>query len=583
MKEQVYHPTQPARKERPFLPRMNDGGILARFGELRERVLSVRRGWKVFSFRGSRSGVIQVIEHSSSRRPRMALFFVLFALLVSVLAISCLNGSLFGQTPFLLASSVGMVPLVCLWLLTRWWPVGSTNKGKADQGEKAPQALEEMVPGLVQRYRQALLNDGSLTKIQNVGMSVPVPVRDMYIRPRVRFKDVYRVQHVQRWQQRLQAYLRLGTQTTQNQSQFREGDPLNLLEQAEYRSCVILGDPGVGKTTFLKYLVLRALGEVATEETERRLGVVPIFLHLRECVSEMGEEEPPDLLQCIGRDLLELRGLAPGERAFSSSTSLVWRRVPEIILEQGYPVLLLLDGLDETFRVAADPKKSYKLVVDAINILAGVKKYTNLRIVVSVRKSTYFQLGEFLRLSDKQRFPEVELLPFRSDDIRHFVSNWWRTEPPAGFDPTDFLTKLDQSPPLRALAGNPLLLQLMISASSKYNFLEDRDRALLSDRCLGCFAVWDESRGIKRAYQLTREDYQILGRVAYHFAKKCQGSFPAEEVLACLKQQEVGDAEDFLRRIAGTSGLLTNTGDGRYRFLFGEFQEHFAAGYLAMQ
>jgi hypothetical protein len=33
MKEHTYSPTQPARKEGSFLPRLKDGGILSRFGE----------------------------------------------------------------------------------------------------------------------------------------------------------------------------------------------------------------------------------------------------------------------------------------------------------------------------------------------------------------------------------------------------------------------------------------------------------------------------------------------------------------------------------------------------------------------
>ncbi|MET0118877.1 MAG: SUMF1/EgtB/PvdO family nonheme iron enzyme [Sedimenticola sp.] len=113
-------------------------------------------------------------------------------------------------------------------------------------------------------------------------------------------------------------------------------------------AAVIVGEPGSGKTTILRFLAHRlATALLAGEKAEEALGIVgdvpiPIFMSLNayaEHVSSLPADAPPE-----ARSLLRFAARYPEYRhAYLNLDEDFFER----ILQSGRPVALLLDGLDE--------------------------------------------------------------------------------------------------------------------------------------------------------------------------------------------------------------------------------------------
>ena len=151
------------------------------------------------------------------------------------------------------------------------------------------------------------------------------------------------------------------------------------LEAVErHEKLLILGKPGAGKTTFLKWLALQCNGGKFNQNR------VPLFVTLKEFAETEGQ---PDLLIFIAKELTEFgieNGLVVGERILQAGRSIV-----------------LLDGLDE------------------------VKAQDHDRVLKTIRKTAEkFDASQFVitcRIAAKEyifeRFTEVEVADFDDDQI----------------------------------------------------------------------------------------------------------------------------------------------------------------------
>ncbi|RLC60169.1 MAG: hypothetical protein DRI80_11300, partial [Chloroflexota bacterium] len=218
----------------------------------------------------------------------------------------------------------------------------------------------------------------------------------------------------------------------------------------EHPRLVVLGDPGSGKSTFLKYLAL-AFAE-GPEATRERLGLdevrLPILIPLNEYALALREEpdlSPTDFLPRYFRRL-GLPDLGP----------LLSR-----VLERGQAALLL-DGLDEV----ASPEERRALAVMVRQLAAA---YPRNRFVVTSRIAGYGAAplgGDFATLT---------IAPFEQEDIRRFAHRWslaYETagregEPPppivqrAEERAEDLIRAITGHPAIERLATNPLLLTIL--------------------------------------------------------------------------------------------------------------------------
>jgi predicted NACHT family NTPase len=183
---------------------------------------------------------------------------------------------------------------------------------------------------------------------------------------------------------------------------------------------MILGQPGAGKTTFLKWLALQC------NEGEFSQNRVPLFITLKEFAEADGQ---PDLLSFIIKQLTEC-GVKNG---------------PEVgarILQAGRSIILL-DGLDE------------------------VRAQDHDRIINTIRHTTqHFDGNQFVitcRIAAKEyifeKFTEVEVADFDDEQIADFADKWFKLKDPV--KAREFPQELADDPGLQELATNPLLLTLL--------------------------------------------------------------------------------------------------------------------------
>jgi predicted NACHT family NTPase len=193
-------------------------------------------------------------------------------------------------------------------------------------------------------------------------------------------------------------------------------------------------------------------------------------------------------------------------------------------------------------------------------------------------------------------FTEVEIADFDDQQIAVFVTKWFELKNPEHTE--SFLRKLQESPRIRELATNPLLLTLMCLNFEESGYFANSRAALYKDGLYVLLKNWDAKRHIERDHvyrQLTpdrKED--LLSQLAYQTFKQGQYIFSEEiakrqisQYIANLPSADTNekhldiDSEAVLKSIEGQHGLLISRAHEIYSFSHLTFQEYFTARQIA--
>ena len=332
------------------------------------------------------------------------------------------------------------------------------------------------------------------------------------------------------------------------------------------RGLVILGDPGSGKTTHLKRLLLACL-KTGPESLGLPAGTIPVFLPLR-----------------------DLEDLNAGVEAFITRT-LDNRNLGmpdgfgKALLERGR-LLLLFDGLDEV----ADPERRAR-VSDWIEDVA--RHRPNCLAVVTCRFAGY---AEAVRLSAE--FLELHLRPLTPEQSDTFIRNWYRvvktSQAPgpaalaeAAEEAERLIVRLREpdfrSARMAEMTRNPLLLANLCLVHYDRKGILPRGRHELYDECIEVLLeLWrrDKRLSVSVSAQVGRV---LLGPVAlWLHGQEGRTRASLRELTPVLeaaisREKWPGDAAAFLRAVRDESGLLTGWGQDHYGFMHLGFQEYLAA------
>ncbi|NJL91929.1 MAG: NACHT domain-containing NTPase, partial [Coleofasciculaceae cyanobacterium SM2_1_6] len=319
----------------------------------------------------------------------------------------------------------------------------------------------------------------------------------------------------------------------------------------EFQKLVVLGKPGAGKTTFMKYLAMSCLAGKFHGE------LVPIFVTLKVYAETKGK---PTLQEYI---FAEFR-----DRDVSEETV-------KRLLKEG-KALILLDGLDE---VKKEHDRRVKQDIDKFS-----RDWLKNRFAITCRIAA--------REYQFEKFTEVEVADFGNGQIKTFVNNWFKgkDEPKAA----RLLEKLKDNEPVQELAKSPLLLTLLCLVFGERNDLPPKRSELYKEGLEVLMKKWDAKRNIEREqiykHLSPQNKEDMLGQIAFNTFVNGEYFFRQEDLqhqikyYICNLPEADGDpevlrvdSEVVLKAIEHHHGLLVERARNIYSFSHLTFQEYFTA------
>lgn len=344
---------------------------------------------------------------------------------------------------------------------------------------------------------------------------------------------------------------------------------------------VILGDPGSGKTTATKKLVLDYVSQAQQQEFGRFSGV-PLYVPLRSFARERhlrGQFYP--ILEFI-YDYAAAFLNAPCSPGFF-----------EYFLDAG-ECLVCFDGLDEV--AATGQRQEIRDIVESF-----VNRYPRNRYLVTSRIVGYEQ-GAL----SKRRFAHCTVQPLSDPDINQYVTQWYlareKSSTYAESRARELSDTIMRSERLRDLARNPLLLTI-IALMHRVEAELPHERVKLYEKCTEALLftfenvkrldVGDTSKECMRyrrelleevAYWMQSERSSETGREAIveeaELRRQVTDRLRSDPTFSLQKLEAMQQAEVFVRFIKERTGLLVERGDGQYAFVHLTFQEYFAACHI---
>lgn len=351
---------------------------------------------------------------------------------------------------------------------------------------------------------------------------------------------------------------------------------------------IVLGDPGAGKSSLVRQLVVQLVRARQGRQVSTRMPgwdgrswPLPVRILLHRFAAWLPDDAEPDP-GLIWKYLGEKIKRSGHEKAFPSIRQ-------QLLNQDG---ILFLDGLDEVPEKGATPKRA--LTCDIVHEFA--KNYQSCRIVLTCREHAYHQSNAWQRLGDE--FQTILLAPFNAEQVRAFIGNWYRalgtsrnwSDQRAASEAQFLADIVCQQHHLLDLARSPLLLTLMVQLYCRDGYLP-QNRADVYERTAKLYlSRW--ARRHSSTWEASEEDLRAaLERIAFR-AHQRQGSeaarseaaadIPAFGMRESLREQ-LGDydlAQDVIAYFQKEGGLLRAVDPLTYRFPHRTFQEYLAACYL---
>jgi predicted NACHT family NTPase len=321
---------------------------------------------------------------------------------------------------------------------------------------------------------------------------------------------------------------------------------------------VLLGDPGSGKTSLLKYLVLRW----ATQGQ----GHLPLWVDLKEYA-----QQPIGLKQYLesGLTAFGLDARSVDEQCRSGEAA------------------LYLDGLDEIFHAP-----THNAVIEQIAVFTA--RYSRTPVVVTSRIVGY----EPERLRNAG-FTHATLEDFDDEQVLAFLRNWHDVAEDDPKERTRLQARLklaiDESRAIRELAGNPLLLTMMAILNRNQELPRDRVE-LYREASRVLLHEWDASRSLLSADTFARQEKEALLRELAGAMQQTEGGLAGNLIerqaligivrkfLANLGiQDSYVKAESLVHQLTERNFILCSAGADCFAFVHRTFLEYFCAAWFVEQ
>ncbi|MBW4693231.1 MAG: NACHT domain-containing protein [Lyngbya sp. HA4199-MV5] len=329
---------------------------------------------------------------------------------------------------------------------------------------------------------------------------------------------------------------------------------------------VILGDPGAGKSTLLQYLALEWVESQTSEvlETSEVSARLPLLIELR----EYAIAQTNSFLEFLHRG----RGVD-------------WQFDQQQLHQylQEHPTLVMFDGLDEVF-----DRPTQAAITD--DIIRFAQQYPHAQILITSRI-----IGYSPERLQHAGFRHFTIQPLDTDEIHEFIERWYTLALGNDSDKPRLVTRLKDaianSPAIRNLADNPLLLTMMAILNRRQEL--PRDRADLYDQASRVLLYhWDmDHKKLNLPLDTIgrREKQEMLRLIAYDMQagdEGLKGNLISADRLTRILTDYLRDqgfseprekANKLIDQLRHRNFILCDRGADTYGFVHRTFLEYFCA------
>ena len=324
--------------------------------------------------------------------------------------------------------------------------------------------------------------------------------------------------------------------------------------------CVVVGDPGVGKSTLVRHLV----NSLAGESSQRPDRIAPLVFRCREFSSSVGSSYLVEVISRAIKDDFQ-------------------QEVPAAVIEDILAIgrgFLIFDGIDEVIDIG---RRQH--LVKAISTLAA--KFPLAPVLITSRRVGYRRAA-----LDPKEFTVFELDEYSPDQVEKYARKWFQT---TGQKEDEVSAFLRESASVGDLRTNPLMLSLLCALYRARGYIP-RNRLQIYRSCADLlFVRWDSMRHIEQPFEHKAYGQRLMQELAYFYYKSqsAQGGIEErqlekitstffEDTTAVGKEEARSKAKDFLDFCADRAWLLSAQGTSEYGdrvfgFTHRTFMEYFAA------
>ncbi len=349
----------------------------------------------------------------------------------------------------------------------------------------------------------------------------------------------------------------------------------DILDAGKPQRVVLLGDPGAGKSTFVRYLALSLADPSTSLPRTPFKGYVPLLIELKSYEAARREQQCPTFLE-FSELLSRSEGLGLDKEPLHQYLS-----------DDGRAVVLF-DGLDEIF----DP--AHRAAVTR-QIAAFAMRYPRVTVVVTSRIIGYSPTT----LADAG-FAHVTLQDLDSKQITNFLTGWYALAlhdrpADAGQRKNRLVAAIKDSRSIGEMAGNPLLLTILAIIGRHQELPQDRwkvydyaatvlverwdvNRHLHDERLPIGFVAEDDKKELLRRVALRMQtgtghggNYLTADELRREFEGYLQDRFRRDPADAAIIAQAM------IRQFRERNFILSRYGGELYGFVHRAFLEFFCA------
>ena len=368
------------------------------------------------------------------------------------------------------------------------------------------------------------------------------------------------------------------------------------LVQAMNKNLLLVGEPGAGKSTFLRWLAIvfaeklqrdpQYLGPGADQD---RLPILIELGHLPPPYLDVESGESPDWAEFLP--------------TYVTTSQKIFDKIPPELLKQALAdgrCLLLFDGLDEVANEQVRDRLARSLVELARSLL-----WQKNRIIIGSRPAGVQESESILC----PLFQKCQIKRFSPENIKHFFTHWYSLDTTLSHQDqrkavTDLSQYMDLHPKLLQLAATPLLSTILLLIWRNKGTLPDKRVDLYERCCHILLGEWERHHDIvtlPEKYRLEGEQYLrlLIPLANFLHTQEQRSSAKFDELQPVLARTlyEQGiflneaearkEAYAFLKVLTTRSGLLQlqhqDNNNDYYGFTHHAFQEYLTARYIAEQ